>query len=139
MAFQLQSRTAQQPHSEMNLLPLIDVMLVLLVIFMVTAPLLTQGIKLQLPKASGVTVSAPAQRIAVRISREGQVQINGQITDLPLLESVFQSAAAGKTDSEVRVEADAETAYQSIARVMGAAGKAGLNHIVFVTLPLQAS
>lgn len=138
MAFQLQSRTAQQPHSEMNLLPLIDVMLVLLVIFMVTAPLLTQGIKLQLPKASGVTVSAPAQRIAVRISREGQVQINGQITDLPLLESAFLSAA-GKTDSEVRVEADAETAYQSIARVMGAAGKAGLNHIVFVTLPLQAS
>jgi biopolymer transport protein ExbD len=123
------------PMSDINMTPLIDVMLVLLVIFIITAPLLTRAVKLDLPRANASASPDTAQTIELSIDAQGQLFWERE----PLSETQLRSrfAAAGKQASppEIHLRADRATRYETIARVMADAQGANLTRIGFVTRP----
>ncbi|MBO4790183.1 MAG: biopolymer transporter ExbD [Oxalobacter sp.] len=138
MAFgsKFQSRQGSgAPMNEMNMIPLIDVMLVLLVIFIVTAPLIGQSLKVDLPKAvAAQSVQAPA-KIAVSISADGTRHIDGKTVSREESRALFAAAAQKSPMPEVHIYADKSTDYQSVAQTMSDAGQSGLTRIGFVTQP----
>ena len=127
------------PMADMNVVPLVDVMLVLLVIFIVTAPLLTHAVKIDLPKASSnVNITKP-EHIEFGIRENGDMFWNGeQITSAQLSER-FAAEAAKQPQPEVHIRADKHAYYETIAKVMAAAAKNGLVRIGFVSEPDYAN
>ena len=124
-----------QPMSEINVTPLVDVMLVLLVIFIITAPLLSYAIKLDLPNEPAPAAEATPSTIKLSIDAEGKVFVDTDpITDEDL-RARFTSAAKMSPAPEVHLRADKATRYERIAFVMAAAQQAGLTKIGFVTEP----
>jgi biopolymer transport protein ExbD len=124
-----------QPMSEINTTPLVDVMLVLLVIFIITAPLLTHAIRLDLPQATSQSASAASDSVTLSIDAAGQLFWNGEALPPDALRERLQSAAALEPQPELHLRADRETRYQALADVMSAAQAAGLSRIGFVTEP----
>ena len=136
MAFaSFDNKSSTAPLSEINMVPLIDVMLVLLVIFIVTAPLLTQSVKLELPKASAQTLSVKAEKIDFSIDAAGVRYWNGQA--LSREDAALRFAAEGLKPNppEVHLRADQAVAYKAVAETLADASKAGLSKIGFVTQP----
>ena len=127
---------AAAPLSEINMIPLIDVMLVLLVIFIVTAPLLTHAVKIELPKASSQPTVTPPENIQLGVKANGEILWNGESVEQP--EMLERMAAAAKRDPqpEVHLRAERTTEYQKVAEVMSAAANAGLVKIGFITEPV---
>jgi biopolymer transport protein ExbD len=127
------------PMAEINMIPLIDVMLVLLVIFIITAPLLTHSVKIDLPKATSTPNLTRPDNIQLGIKADGTVYWNGEPVDAP--ELLQRMAAAGKLQPqpEVHIRADATAQYQLVAKVMAAAARAGLTRIGFVSDPSETS
>ncbi|MBI4194286.1 MAG: biopolymer transporter ExbD [Betaproteobacteria bacterium] len=125
------------PMAEINMVPLIDVMLVLLVIFIITAPLLTHAVKIDLPKASSAPNLTKPDNLQLAIDRDGVVYWNGQIVDRPNWRSRMQAAAARQPQPEIHLRADGEVAYRRVAQVMSDAAKYGLTRIGFVTDPKE--
>jgi biopolymer transport protein TolR len=118
--------------SDINMTPLIDVMLVLVVIFIITAPLLASSIKLDLPKAdSALTANAPSS-VTVVMDAAGQIYLKDQALVLADLAQQFALSAQANPQTEVLLRADQSVPYGRIVEVMGAAQKAGLNRIGFV-------
>jgi biopolymer transport protein ExbD len=130
---------ADAPMAEINMIPLIDVMLVLLVIFIITAPLLTHSVKIDLPKATSTPNLTRPDNIQLGIKADGTVYWNGEPVDAPAL--LQRMAAAGKLQPqpEVHIRADATAQYQLVAKVMAAAARAGLTRIGFVSDPSETS
>ena len=126
---------AGQPMAEINMIPLIDVMLVLLVIFIVAAPLMTHAVKIELPRASSTPESIKPEVVHLSIDATGAVYWNDVKVDEMGWRSRMAHAAGQKKMPEVRIRADAGVAYRSVAQVMADAAKLGLNQIGFVTLP----
>lgn len=138
MAFGGFSRdTTTQPMSEINMIPLIDVMLVLLVIFIVTAPLLTHAVKIDLPKASSHPNITQPENIHVAIRVTGDIFWNGEPATQQELALRFVENARRSPQPEVHIRADGAAAYEHVARVLSAASKAGLVRIGFVTDPTE--
>jgi biopolymer transport protein ExbD len=126
------------PMAEINMVPLIDVMLVLLVIFIITAPLLTHAVKIDLPRAaSSPNVSKP-DSIQLAIRAGGDVFWNGEPVDRQALVQRMAEAAKFDPQPEVHLRVDRATEYQRVAEVMSAAARAGLTRIGFVTEPGDA-
>ena len=122
--------------SEINVTPLVDVMLVLVVIFIITAPLLASSIKLDLPKTDAAQTSEAPKFVTVVIDKSSQVFLNDQTTDLnAALEDSLKKSAAANPDTEVQLRADEAVPYGRVVEVMGVAQKAGLNRIGFVAQP----
>jgi biopolymer transport protein ExbD len=121
--------------AEINMIPLIDVMLVLLVIFIITAPLLTHAVKLDLPKASSQPNLTKPDHIAVSIDAQGGVFWNGEQLDRKSLRERLAAAAAQRPQPEVHLHADRATRYQAVAEVMADAANAGMGRIGFVSDP----
>ena len=122
-----------KPMSDINMTPLVDVMLVLVVIFIITAPLMTSAIKLDLPKTSATNPIDAPKFVTVVIDKNGQVFLNEQATSLTQLTDSLMQIAIVKSDTEVQLRADETVAYGKVAEVMGVTQKAGLNRIGFVT------
>lgn len=123
------------PMADMNVVPLVDVMLVLLVIFIVTAPLLTHSVKIDLPKASSnVNITKPAH-IELAIRESGDLFWNGEPVPQEALAPRFAQEAAKQPQPEVHIRADRHVFYETVAQVMAAAAKAGLVRIGFVSEP----
>ncbi len=122
------------PRAEINMIPLIDVMLVLLVIFMITAPLLTHVVKLDLPKASSQPGQV-AEKVDVSIDGEGHYFWNGEVLSQETLEGRFLALGHSKPETEIHLYADKGARYELVAQVMTQASSAGLNRIGFVTQP----
>jgi biopolymer transport protein TolR len=118
--------------SEINVTPLVDVMLVLVVIFIITAPLLASSIKLDLPKTNAAQSSEVPKFVTVVINKSSQVFLNDQTTDLAALAESLKKSAAANPDTEVQLRADEAVPYGRVVEVMGVAQKAGLNRIGFV-------
>ena len=136
MSFGRLERTpSPQPMNEINMTPLIDVMLVLLVIFIITAPLLTSTIKLDLPKSNAIPVAAAPTAVKLVVDATGQVYLNDLSTTLDALSIRLMQTAQVNPDTEVQLRADAAVPYGRIVEVMGTAQKAGLNRIGFVAEP----
>ncbi len=123
------------PMAEINMVPLIDVMLVLLVIFMVTAPLLTHAVKIDLPKASSQPNLTRPEHIALSIDASGAAFWNGEAVTRPELAAHLAAAAARNPQPELHLRADRTTQYQMIAEIMAATARAGLTRIGFVSDP----
>jgi biopolymer transport protein ExbD len=125
----------QRPMAEINMIPLIDVMLVLLVIFIITAPLLTHAVKVDLPKASSAPNLTKPENIQLALDGEGRLWWNGEQVDDATLEARMRTAAKLTPQPEVHLRADGGLAYRNVARVMAKAAKVGLVRIGFVTVP----
>src|SRR6188508_3784694 len=132
------NRSAGAPLAEINMVPLIDVMLVLLVIFIITAPLLTHAVKIDLPKASSNPNVTRPQNVQLGIRANGEVFWNGEAVDKTTLEARMAEAAKLEPQPEIHLRADRTTEYQKVAEVMSAAARAGLVKIGFVTEPAPA-
>lgn len=115
--------------------PLVDVMLVLVVIFILTAPLLVSAIKLDLPRADATKANTAPSFVTLTVNPAGQTFLNDQALDLAQLAQRLASAARANAQTEVQLRADASVPYGRIVQVMEVAQKAGLNRIGFVTVP----
>lgn len=123
------------PMSEINTTPLVDVMLVLLVIFIITAPLLTHAVKIDLPQASSQPLPEKPEVISVAIDASGKMYWN----DAPLVQGELkvklQQIANQKPQPELNIRADKETLYQVLAEVMADAQNVGVTKLGFVSEP----
>ena len=136
MAFgRLERRQDAPPMSEINVTPLVDVMLVLLVIFMLTAPLLTSAIRLDLPQAEAVQSGQAPQSVTVAMDAKGQMFFNDKPVNAATLAQQFEATARRSPDTEVQLRVDEAVPYGQVVVLMGAAQKAGLSRIGFVAQP----
>jgi biopolymer transport protein ExbD len=123
------------PMAEINMIPLIDVMLVLLVIFIITAPLLTHAVKIDLPRAKSHANLTKPDHIALSINGAGEMLWNGEPIDKSRLTQRLTDAAKVDPQPALHLRADKTTQYQILAEVMAEAGKAGITRIGFVSDP----
>ena len=128
----LERSKGSQPMSEINVTPLVDVMMVLLVIFIITAPLLASSIKLDLPKTDAAMPSDVPKFVTVVVDKSAKVFLNDKPIELPALAESLQASAKLNPDTEVQLRADEAVPYGKVVEVMGVAQKAGLNRIGFV-------
>ncbi|MEY4564209.1 MAG: hypothetical protein RLZZ618_3486 [Pseudomonadota bacterium] len=136
MAFaSFDSKNAGAPMAEINMVPLIDVMLVLLVIFIVTAPLLTQAVKLDLPKASSAPNLVKAEKIEFAIDAKGGLFWNGESVNRAEAARRFVLESKKQPQPEVHLRADQNVAYRSVAETLADASKAGLSKVGFISEP----
>jgi len=139
MAFgRLERTSTTKPFSDINVTPLVDVMLVLVVIFILTAPLLSSSIRLDLPQAAGTTPGAPAQPIRLVLDQAGQAYLDDEPLASDALAQRLAQWARQQPDTEIQLRADAAVPYGRVVEVMGAAHAAGLKRIGFVAAPVAA-
>ena len=128
----LERSKGSEPMSEINVTPMVDVMLVLLVIFILTAPLMASSIKLDLPQTDAAKVSETPKFVTLVVDKTSQIFLNDKPIALNALKASLTQTATLNPDTEVQLRADAAVPYGKIVEVMGAAQKAGLNRIGFV-------
>ncbi len=135
----LENRIRKRPMSEINVVPYIDVMLVLLVIFMITAPLLTQGVSVKLPEAAAKSMQeTKGTPIIVTVDADGNLYMNiGEKTDKPVKESVLKAKVAAvlklKPKTDVYVRGDTNTDYGKVINAMVLLQQAGVKDVGLVT------
>ena len=136
MAFgRLERQGGNAPMSDINMTPLIDVMLVLVVIFIITAPLLASSVRLDLPRTDAATPTEAPQALTLSLDRAGQAYLDDKPLALPDLAVRLAQIAARNPDTEVQLRADQLLPYGQVLEVMGIAQKAGLTRIGFIADP----
>ena len=135
----LERTTSPQPMSDINVTPLVDVMLVLVVIFIITAPLLASSIKLDLPRTDAAKATSVPRFVTLVIDKSGQAFLNDRSLALDELAHSLSQTARQNPDTEVQLRADAAVPYGKVVEVMGLAQRAGLVRIGFVAEPTPAS
>ena len=138
MAFgSMQDSGRQSPMAEINVVPLVDVMLVLLIIFIITAPLLTHSVKIDLPKAESVPNITQPEHVELAIRADGSLFWNGEPVTLEHLAPRFSAKVIQVPKTELHIRADRLAHYEHVARVMSIAAKAGMARIGFITDPSE--
>ncbi|MDP2881870.1 MAG: biopolymer transporter ExbD [Azonexus sp.] len=127
----------QMPTAEINMTPLVDVMLVLLIIFIITAPLMTHQVPVDLPRASSTPSPEKPLTLQVSIDADNRIFVGAEAVDSASLEARFRDAVAQDAKVEMHLRADRATRYETVAEAMSAARRAGLTKIGFVTQPGQ--
>ena len=136
MAFgRLERNPGAQPMSDINMTPLIDVMLVLLVIFMITAPLMTSSLKLDLPRTDAAQASDTPLFVSVALDRDGHTFWGDEAVDAAAFAERVAAAAKRNPQTEVQLRADKAVPYGRVAELIGVVQKAGLTRIGFVAEP----
>ena len=130
-------KNASAPMAEINMVPLIDVVLVLLVIFIVTAPLMTHAVKLDLPKAVSQADIQKPEKIEFAIDAGGQLFWNGERLSREDALAKFIEAGQKRPQPEVYLRADQNVAYRYVAEMLADASKAGLSKVAFVSVPVK--
>jgi len=123
--------------SQINVTPLVDVMLVLLVIFMITAPMMQQGVQVNLPKAEAKALTSQEETVIVSIERSGRVSINSSEVPLAELRGQLVTKFANRTKKEVFLKADKDVPYGDVIRIMAEIKGAGIERLGMVTEPVQ--
>jgi len=140
MAFgRLERPSGPAPMSDINMTPLIDVMLVLLVIFMITAPLMSSSLKLDLPRTDGAQPNDAPQFISVALDPQGRLFFGEDVVDAAAFAARVADAARKNPRTEVQLRADKGVPYGRVAEIIGVVQKAGLSRIGFVTEPTGAA
>ena len=136
MAFGRLERTqGDPPMSDINVTPLVDVMLVLVVIFIITAPLLASSIRLDLPRAEGTQPGDAPRFVTLVLDKSGKVFLNDKELQPGQLAQQLAATAKQNPDTEIQLRADQAVPYGRVVEVMGVAHKAGLSRIGFVAEP----
>ena len=125
--------------SDINVTPFVDVMLVLLIIFMVTAPMMMQGEDVSLPVASSDPLSSKQEHLIITIDKKNQVFINNYMVLFDNLKEKLEKILDGHVDREVYLRADKEVSYGMVVRVMSAIKGAGVENLGMVTMPFDPS
>lgn len=134
MAFgRLTRPQGQRPLSDINMTPLIDVMLVLLIIFMVTAPLLSARLQIDLPKSAAPAAALPPAVLQVALRTDGSLYLDERASSLAALASRAAALARQQPDTEVQLRADQSVPYGRVAELIGVIQQAGLQRVAFVT------
>ncbi len=123
--------------ADINVTPFVDVMLVLLVIFMVTAPMMQEGIDVNLPQAQGKTLPSKEKRITISIPKENEIYLNDRKVELSLLEDTLKKIYQNRSDREIFLRADQTVPYGFVVKTMGAIKSAGIEQLGMITVPLE--
>ena len=129
------SRSGPTTLAEINVTPLVDVMLVLLIVFMISAPLMQQGIQVDLPKANAATMNEVPDQLILTVDKRRQISLADHAIQPGTLAAKLEAIAAAKPRIEVLIQADETVAYGYIAQVMAEVKKAGINRVGLVTEP----
>ena len=127
-------RQRRRPMSDINVTPFVDVMLVLLIVFMVTAPLLSAGVPVDLPQAQAKPLALEKEPITVTVDTQGRVFVKDAAVAMEDLVPKLTAAAASNLDERIYVRGDKAVSYGDIMRVMGVISNAGFTHIGLVAL-----
>ncbi len=125
--------------SDINVTPLVDVMLVLLIIFMVTAPMMTRGVPVNLPETTAKSLPRNKEHIEVIVTREGNIYIDGIPADEDGLKNQLKSSRKKGGSRQVLLRADKDASYGIVVKVMAAIRSAGINNLGLVTAPEKVS
>ena len=126
----------EEMNSTINTTPLVDVMLVLLIIFMITIPVVTQSIKLELPKERNVPTQTKPENIVIAVNRDGEVHWNMErLPDIETLVNRLKLVAVKEPQPEVHIRGDGEVRYEAVGRVVVACQRAGILKVGFITEP----
>ena len=128
-------RGRYRPLAEINVTPMVDVMLVLLIIFMVTAPLIQQGVKVNLPEAKAAPVEAAEKKLVLSIDAQRRIYIGEAEVPVDELEKKLASNAKAQADKELYLHADRDVPYGVVVDVMAAAQRAGITNVGMITDP----
>ena len=126
-------REKSPPMSDINVTPMVDVMLVLLIVFMVTAPLLTVGVAVDLPKASASLLKEPDEPLAVTIKADGKVYLQDKEIELSVLTPRLIAVTGANPDIRIFVRGDKDVDYGRVMQVMGTINAAGFNKVALIT------
>jgi biopolymer transport protein ExbD len=136
MAFNIQDdRSDDSIMSEINMTPMVDVMLVLLIIFIITLPVMQQAVKIELPKANSVRNEVKPESVQLTIDGKGQIFWNSAAIDLATFNGYAEKAAQKEPQPEINLRADKSVKYEYVAQVLAASRRAGLTKLGFVTDP----
>jgi biopolymer transport protein ExbD len=124
-----------EPMSEMNVIPLVDVMLVLLVIFIVTAPVITHSVQLELPRASSEPSQSSADSVTLALDAEGRLYWGNRPLPEDALSERLRDAVSANPELAVYLRADRDTRYEVLARIMAEVRRAGVARLGFVSQP----
>lgn len=133
----IQGNRSDGPLSEINVTPLVDVMLVLLIIFMVTAPMLQEGVEVNLPQVKAQNITAE-KSLVVALTKDKRIYLNERRVTLEELEERLRSFAAADPKKEVYLRADKDVPYGVVVDVMARIKKAGITQLGMVTQPLAS-
>ena len=126
----------EEMNSTINTTPLVDVMLVLLIIFMITIPVVTQSIKLELPKERNLPTQTKPENIVIAVNRDGEMFWNiERLPDIETLVTRLKIVAVKEPQPEVHIRGDGEVRYESVGRVVVACQRAGIMKVGFITEP----
>jgi biopolymer transport protein TolR len=123
--------------SDINVTPFVDVMLVLLVIFMVTAPMMMQGVDVALPETTSQPLAAKKENLVITINNQNQIFINNHQLGIDFLQDKLKKILEGRDKREVYLRADKEISYGFVVRVMAEIKAAGVDKLGMVTEPIQ--
>ncbi|MDR3603681.1 MAG: protein TolR [Syntrophaceae bacterium] len=140
MAFSL-NRSNRAPMADINVTPLVDVMLVLLIIFMVTAPMLQEGVSVELPSAKGEPIEKAQQRdeVIISVSGAGSIYVNDKAVTEDQLATVVVDATKDKPNRDVFLRADKTVPYGVVVRIMASLKTAGIANLGMITTPQEES
>ncbi|MBU1206593.1 MAG: protein TolR [Proteobacteria bacterium] len=130
-------RSENRPMSEINVVPLVDVILVMLILFMVTAPMMQQGIDVDLPQTTSRPIESQEERIVITINSKREVFINKEKVDPLLLRRRLERSTAAKLNKEVLLRADRSIPYGFVVQTMAEIKNAGIEKLGMVTAPLE--
>ena len=136
MAFSLNQkgsvRSRYRPLAEINVTPMVDVMLVLLIIFMVTAPLMTSGVSVDLPKTNAQPINNDSQPLTVSVRSNGDVYLQDEMVPLPEVVGKLKAIAANNPDRRIFVRGDKDLPYGRIMELMGIITQGGFTHVALL-------
>lgn len=125
----------EEDISEINMTPLVDVMLVLLIIFMITVPVMTHTVNVNLPRATQKADSVKQDMIMLTVDKAGLIYWNKEAVTLPELELRLKEKAAQEDQAELRIQGDRDVPYEKVIQVLAAAQRAGMSKLGFMTTP----
>jgi biopolymer transport protein ExbD len=135
MSFANSDGDEENVMSEINMTPLVDVMLVLLIVFMITMPVLTHAVKMDLPQAASQPEDVTPAHVAVGVNADGGYSWNEQALAFNALEARLASSALQQPQPEIHINADRAVVYDKVAQLLAATQRAGLTKVGFVTTP----
>lgn len=126
-----------QLMSEINVTPFVDVMLVLLIIFMVSAPMMVEGVDVNLPRASAAPLKTEEENLVISIQKDNKVYLNDQVIDIQFLTEKLQKILENVEKRDIYLKADKDISYGTVVDVMSKVKSAGVTSLGMITLPKE--